>query len=459
MTTAAALALSLLAPTPALADENDPVLTGEARAEQAALELAEETGEPVPVEELLGERRDVVANPDGTFTATEYVQPIRTRQNGTWVDTDPTLVERDDGRLAPHASTLGLSLSNGGEGPLAVLNRAGKELALGWPTPLPEPSVDGETATYPQVIPGVDLVVRAGVDGFSQVLVVEDADAAAQPEIAELQMSVGVDSLRLEVTDQGSVEAVDTSVGGAVFEAPTPLMWDSGIPGDEELSAMSADDPGTGLDPTEGPLESSTIAQIGVEADDDMLVLTPDAQLLQDPETNYPVYIDPVWKTSTTSAWAMVSSGYRTDSYWKFSGSNNEGAGRCPQLAGDPYYCTNAGIKRLFYRLPTSAYAGKQILSAEFAVTLRHTYDSTGRAAQLYRTGGITSSTTWANQPSWTESLDTKSPVEAPISAVEPPMALLYMFELSLQREALCIKMATHVAFASNLSTKVMLIF
>lgn len=410
VTTAAALALSLLTSSTALAEENDPVLTEEARAEQAALEQAAETGESVPVEELLGERRDVVANPDGTFTATEYVQPVRTRQDDMWVDTDPTLLEREDGRLAPRASTLGLSLSNGGEGPLAVLTRAGKELELGWPTSLPEPTVDGETATYPQVLPGVDLVLRASVDGLSQVLVVEDAEAAAQPEIAQLRMSVSMDGLQMATTDHGGIEAVDTSVGGAVFEAPTPLMWDSGSSGDDELSTMSADAADTELDPVEGPLESSTIAQIGVEASDDALVLTPNEQLLQDSATNYPVYIDPVWKTSTTSAWAMVSSGYRTDSYWKFSGSDDEGVGRCPQLAGDPYYCSNVGIKRLFYRISTSAYADKQILSAEFAVTLRHTYDSTGRATRLYRTGGITSSTTWANQPSWTESLDTKSP-------------------------------------------------
>ncbi|QUX29574.1 LamG domain-containing protein [Nocardiopsis akebiae] len=410
VTTAAALALSLLTSSTALAEENDPVLTEEARAEQAALEQAAETGESVPVEELLGERRDVVANPDGTFTATEYVQPVRTRQDDMWVDTDPTLVEREDGRLAPRASTLGLSLSNGGEGPLAVLTRAGKELELGWPTSLPEPTVDGETATYPQVLPGVDLVLRASVDGLSQVLVVEDAEAAAQPEIAQLRMSVSVDGLQMATTDHGGIEAVDTSVGGAVFEAPTPLMWDSGSSGDDELSTMSADAADTELDPVEGPLESSTIAQIGVEASDDTLVLTPNEQLLQDSATNYPVYIDPIWKTSTTSAWAMVSSGYRADSYWKFSGSDDEGVGRCPQLAGDPYYCNSVGIKRLFYRISTSAYADKQILSAEFAVTLRHTYDSTGRATRLYRTGGITSSTTWANQPSWTESLDTKSP-------------------------------------------------
>ncbi|WP_150241802.1 hypothetical protein [Nocardiopsis quinghaiensis] len=211
MTTAAALALSLLTPSTALAEENDPVLTEEARAEQAALEQAAETGESVPVEELLGERRDVVANPDGTFTATEYVQPVRTRQDDAWVDTDPTLVEREDGRLAPRASTLGLSLSNGGEGPIAVLARAGKKLELGWPTSLPEPAIDGETATYPQVLPGVDLVLRASVDGFSQVLVVEDAEAAAQPEIAQLRMSVSADGLQMATTDHGGIRAPEFS--------------------------------------------------------------------------------------------------------------------------------------------------------------------------------------------------------------------------------------------------------
>ncbi|WP_306371025.1 LamG-like jellyroll fold domain-containing protein [Nocardiopsis sp. CC223A] len=370
-----------------------------------------ETGEPVLVEELLQERRDVVANPDGSFTATEYVQPVRVHQDGDWADADPTLGERSDGRLSPEASTIGLSLSNGGDGPLATLTRAGKELELDWPTALPEPTVDGDTATYPQVLPGVDLVVRAGVDGFSQVLVVQDAEAAAQPEITELQMGLAVDGLQVQTTDQGGIEATDTTAGGAVFEAPTPLMWDSGTTGEDDApAARSAQPAETAPNLTEGPLESSKVAEIDVTTDADTLTLVPDETLLQAEDTTYPVYIDPVWKTSTTSAWAMVSSGYRTTSYWKFSGSNNEGAGRCPQLSGDPYYCNNVGVKRLFYRISTSAYAGKQIISAEFAVTLRHTYDSTARAARLYRTGGITSSTNWSNQPSWTQSLDTKSP-------------------------------------------------
>ncbi|MFE6307612.1 LamG-like jellyroll fold domain-containing protein [Nocardiopsis sp. NPDC057823] len=409
--TAATLALSLLTAPQALADEDDAPLTSEARAEQEASELAVETGEPVLVEELLQERRDVVANPDGTFTATEYVQPVRVHQGGDWVDTDPTLGERSDGRLSPEASTIGLSLSNGGDGPLATLTRAGRELELDWPTALPEPTVDGATATYPQVLPGVDLVVRASVDGFSQVLVVQDAEAAAQPEITELQMGLAADGLQVQTTDHGGLEATDTTAGGAVFEAPTPLMWDSGNTGEDGTpTARSAQPTETALDLTEGPLESSRIAEIEVTTDADTLTLIPDADLLRAEDTNYPVYIDPVWKTSTTSAWAMISSGYGSRSYWKFSGADNEGVGRCPQLAGDPYYCNNTGIKRLFYRIPTSAYADKQILSAEFAVTLRHIYDSTARDVRLYRTGGITSSTNWSNQPSWTQSLDTKSP-------------------------------------------------
>jgi hypothetical protein len=41
-------------------------------------------------------------------------------------------------------------------------------------------------ATYANVLPGVDLKLTADVEGFSQVLVVKDRTAAADPTLATL---------------------------------------------------------------------------------------------------------------------------------------------------------------------------------------------------------------------------------------------------------------------------------
>ena len=388
-----------------------------AETESEAGELAAELGERVEVSGLRQERRTVYAEPDGSFTALEHTGPVRVMRDGTWVEPDATLVRNDDGSITPTASTIGLRLSAGGEEPLAVLTRAGKEMALDWPTALPEPELDGNEALYPSVVEDVDLIVRADVDGFSHVLVVHTPEAAVGEELSELRLGTRVDGVEL-VENGNGLEAIDSGAGGAVFEAAEPLMWDSGDIGDEAPegpapSKHGAEEPREttqGERPEEGPLESSRIASVDASIEGDELVLRPDQEMITDEETTYPIYIDPVWKTSTLTAWTMVSSGYSSTSFWKFSGEDHEGVGRCPQLYGDPYYCNGAGVKRLFYRIPTGAYADKQILSAELAVTLRHTYNSTGYPVRAYRTGGFSSSTTWSNQPSWSSRQDTKSP-------------------------------------------------
>ncbi|WP_304453413.1 LamG domain-containing protein [Nocardiopsis sp. YSL2] len=427
---ATALLTALSVALPVTGTPGDVALAdGEAAAatEAEAVELAAELDEPVEVTGKREERRTVYAEPDGSFTAREYANPVRVLKGGEWVEPDATLVRHDDGSITPEAATIGLSLSPGGDVPLAVLTRAGQEMSLEWPEPLPEPELNGNEALYPSVAEDVDLVVRAEVDGFSHVLVVHTPEAARSPELSELRLGTGVDGVELTQDGEG-LTAVDSGAGGAVFEAAEPLMWDSGR-GEEGGEAAvprsrSAEEPPRGADvegahPQDGPLESSRVSSVDVEIDGDDLVLRPEPEMIADEETSYPLYIDPVWKTATRTAWAMVSSGYPGTSYWKFSGEDNEGAGRCPQLAGDPYYCNNSGTKRLLYRIPTGAYADKQILSAELAVTLRHTYDSGSHPVKAYRTGMFTTSTNWNSQPSWVRHQDTKSPSN-PASSCTP---------------------------------------
>lgn len=56
-------------------------------------------------------------------------------------------------------------------------------MSLGWPGLLPEPRLDGATATYPEVFNGVDLRLTADAEGFQRVLVVKSAEAAANPAL------------------------------------------------------------------------------------------------------------------------------------------------------------------------------------------------------------------------------------------------------------------------------------
>ncbi|MFE3325827.1 hypothetical protein [Streptomyces sp. NPDC059176] len=101
--------------------------------------------------------------------------------------TDPTLVLASDGRVKPKASTVAVSLSGGGSGPLLSGVKDGRTLALTWPKPLPAPTLAENVATYAEVLPGVDMQLKVEVEGFSQLLVIKTPEAASNPDLASLK--------------------------------------------------------------------------------------------------------------------------------------------------------------------------------------------------------------------------------------------------------------------------------
>ncbi len=365
--------------------------------EAEALVAARALNQPVEVLAHRTEYRDVFAQPDGTLIANGHTQPVRVTQGDAWVPADSTLVVQPDGSYAPAAALLGMQLSQGGTAPLMVVTRDQKSMTLTWPHgPLPAPVIEESKATYPNVFQDVDLVTNVTVEGFSHVLVVKTPEAADLPELQNLRLGVAAVGLTIEETAEGGVVALDPVTDNPVLEADAPTMWDSGSQeGGDAAAARSLDTSSTdpGAASAEGPGDTSEVAPVGLDYSDNTLTLTPDRSMLTDPEASFPLYIDPVWQSSTNSAWAMVDSGYPNEEYWKFDGKRHERIGLCPSS------CNNSKVKRLFYRLATP-YSGKTILEATFRVTLQHVYNSTARAAALYlMPAGITSSTNWSNQP------------------------------------------------------------
>lgn len=388
---------------------------GKAISEEAAQAEAAKAGKQVEVVNLRTERSETLANPDGTFTLREYVQPVRVLRNGTWASLDTTLVQSPNGSWTPKASTADMAISNGGVGPFATLDRAGKQMSLSWPGgPLPKPRVEGSTATYADVLPGVDLTVTADGDGFSHLLVVKTPEAAENPRLAEISLPVTTRGVEVRTQSGGGLVAVDEGSDGPVFEAPQPQMWDSaGVAPTSTTSSASPGqrssgkgtvkgDParGRGEDLRDGPGEASRVAPLKLGFRGGAMVLTPNKKLLK--TATYPLYIDPVTKTYTRSGWTMVSSQFPEAEFWKFS--DHEGVGRCP--ADISVLCaSNDDRKRQFYAIPTGTLAGKDIIEADFAITLANAYNGTARSVVLSRvnsTGAaaISSATNWGNQPS-----------------------------------------------------------
>ncbi len=411
-----------------------------------ALAKAKRTGKLVEITSLRGESSEVFATPQGRLEAREHLRPVRTRVDGEWRDIDTTLSRGDDGAVAPKATTVGLTFSGGGSDPLVRMTKNGRELALSWPEKLPAPELSGNTVTYPDVLPDVDLRMTAQQDGFTQLLVVKSAEAAESAELDELRLKLDADGMRVEETDEGGLAAIDEGAGSAVFVAPRPVMWDSSdqapdateqsakqssarstAGGPSKVSAVSGPRPATatttnagttavtaaandGGDPPEAVAgESANMAPVGVDVPttQDALVLTPDTDVLRGKDTVYPVFIDPQWHSPKATAWTMASKYWASSPQWRFNGESDAGLGYCNWA-----YCAPHDTKRLFYRIPTSKFAGRTVLQAEFVVRNTWSASCSDRSVELWRTKDISSSTTWNSQNAsgfWIDHLRTAS--------------------------------------------------
>src|SRR5258706_10789208 len=197
----------------------------------SASALAAATGQPA---EILADRTDfsqTFAEPGGGFETTESLVPQRVQQpDGSWVPVDTALSAQPDGSVAPAAILTGLALSGGGAGPLLTLSQGGRSLAVSSPFgTLPAPAVAGSTATYADVLPGVNLLVSATPTGVSEVIEVMSAAAAANPALDLLRFPVSGSGLSVSADGAGGLAAADGQ-GRVVFSAPAPQMWDSAGP-------------------------------------------------------------------------------------------------------------------------------------------------------------------------------------------------------------------------------------
>ncbi|TDB89959.1 LamG domain-containing protein [Actinomadura sp. 7K534] len=124
--------------------------------------------------------------------------------------------------------------------------------------------------------------------------------------------------------------------------------------------------------------------------------LTPDQGLLTAADTTFPVYIDPVWGAHKASAWGMVSSGYPSESYYKFKGKATEGVGRC-EVAKDGN-CVKNQTKRLFYKVPLPSLKGRYVQAVEFTAFETGAFNcNSPTSIQLWRTLQLKSYATWNN--------------------------------------------------------------
>ncbi|MFJ8658479.1 DNRLRE domain-containing protein [Streptomyces sp. NPDC093795] len=287
-----------------------------------------------------------------------------------WKRLDTTLADTGT-QVEPETAVADVTLSDGGTEDFASVSRGSRTFGLDWPTSLPAPRLDGDTAVYANAVPGGDLHVTALPHGFSESLILHERPTAP----VELRLPVTLDGMHLRKTESRHLR-LESETGALVASAPAPRMWGEGV------------DPKSG-DPTHS-MEIATSIEEG--ADGTVLVLKPSMEFLTDPDVDYPVNIDP---TTTLGA--------STDT-WVATNYPDSQRGSTELKTGT--YDAGTTKARSYVKFDVARYAGKNILSSEFRL---HSYWSSscsaagsGVAVNRITANWDPSGVTWGAQPATT---------------------------------------------------------
>ncbi|MFB9932206.1 LamG-like jellyroll fold domain-containing protein [Amycolatopsis halotolerans] len=367
--------------------------------EVTAAAYAREGDKQVEVASETTETTQVLANPDGSWTMTQYVHPVRVKQGAAWVAVDSTLVQRSDGTIGPKAAAIDLALNPGGTGsaatPIVKAGAQDKAVGLKWTADLPKPRLEGDTATYAEVLPGVDLTVKAATEGYTENLVIKTADAAKNPKLREVAFGLYTKNTSVSVAEgegrgtpaqpkpTDGLQVTDGS-GKVLFAGDASRMWDSsgvGSPAEQQLG--------------EGGGRREAVMDFQLAAD--KVTIAPDQSFLDDPATRYPVSLDPDnWCTSCgIQSHVVVQSGYPDAHNW------NASTGDLSDLKAGYEDYDRAGTSRSYIQMNTSRLGGTVIHSATLNTTVLHSYSCSPRPTGLWISNPADPGTTWNLQPGW----------------------------------------------------------
>nr|MDT0657878.1 LamG domain-containing protein [Micromonospora sp. DSM 115978] len=344
-------------------------------AEANALGAARRSGTSVEVAGSRSESARAIATPQGTLVHESYPVPRwTTGADGRWREIDTNLRVGEFGAVTPIATLAPVRFSSGGSDPVVTVPLPGGQLSLSWPDALPAPRVVGDTAVYESVYDGVDLHMRALVDGFTWVVVVHSAEAADNPALQRLTFGLSASGVEVRGRSDGGFEAVDSG-GAPLLSAGSALMWDSaGLP-----PAARGAEPAARSDDlnavTRVMPDLSTKAELPATVTDSTLEIVPDLGLLRGPETIYPVIIDPS-VTINKARWGYANSGNE---------NRNDGVAR---VGEDP---EGSGVSRSFFAFTVSSLHGKQIQSVNFATEMTHSHSCSPTPVNLWRTASLAS--------------------------------------------------------------------
>ncbi|MEV7279250.1 DNRLRE domain-containing protein [Streptomyces sp. NPDC093111] len=343
--------------------------------------------------EALSERTETSttwANPDGSLTSDLSAGPIRFERDGTWTDVDVSLHKAADGTIEPLSHPNGLELSGGGGAKARSLKVAGnapardlvtlgegdEQIALQWKGGLPAPKLNGTRATYPEAVPGADVIVEATRTGFEQFVEIKQ-----RPTTDGYSYTLPLKTKGLDVKEQadGSLLFLDEEKNKQAV-MPAPVMWDATT---DEISGEHTN--------------RAPVAMKVVKTSDGVdLILTPDAKFLADPATKFPVTVDPSTGNLGNVFDTYVQQGETRD--WSTDTELDLGNPGTKNRNGTPR------TARSFITWNTAPIADSLVSSATLSLWNFHSANTDCKPYpwEVWATGKASTSSRWTAQPAWT---------------------------------------------------------
>lgn len=395
--TSAAMAAETKALAAAAAKAEKPTVTSAADIPSARV-AARLSGKRV---EALSERTETSTtwvNKDGSLTSDVFAGPVRFRDTvtGDWRDVDVDLAAQVDGSVESKAHPRGLKLS-GKSGTkasslkvaqaapatdLVTLGEDDQQITLQWRGGLPKPELDGTRATYVNAVPGADVVVEATRTGFEQFVEVKARPAAGFSYTLPLKTK----GMKVLPQADGSVLFTDKK-SKKTATMPAPVMWDATVDkvsGEHTRRARVA----MKVVKTKGGID---------------LVITPDAKFLADPETKYPVTVDPSTSTLGNLFDTYVQQGETVD----WSADTELDLGNPGTKNADGTWRT----ARSFITWNTAPVADALISSATLSLWNFHSgnTDCSAQPWEVWTANNASTSSRWTNQPSMVTKMATST--------------------------------------------------
>ncbi|MFD4698373.1 DNRLRE domain-containing protein [Streptomyces niveus] len=357
-----------------------------------AVTQAKKTGKKTVATDETTPTTYTVANPDGTLTTELTAGPERVWKNGAWKKADATLTEAADGSIASRAHPNGLRLG-GRSGTLPKSLRAGQAdtardlvtlgsgdsaVTLQWKGGLPKPELDGTRARYKNAVPGADLIVEATRTGFEQFVELGERPTGAYT----YTLPVRAKGLKAKANKDGSVTFTDSRTGAERATMPAPVMWDSAV------------DKRSGEHTNRARVDMKVIDKGAGQVD---LVVTPDAGFLADPDTKFPVTVDPSTSALASTFDTYVQQGETVD--WSADTELDLGNPGTKNPDGTPRSA------RSFITWNTTPIQDALIVDTNLSLWNFHSSntDCTAQKWTVWDTSAPSTSSRWTNQPTWNQ--------------------------------------------------------